>query len=430
MHDVVGSAPTCMWMGVSQRSATRLALPVAHDDDSSRQDSCALQERRRLQRERCSEQLASALSSAVRLRSRCARRICGSSRLRGRLRGRRKRVAKCFIPKHLALTSFSPGRARGRKPPCGRTGQPTTAAALHDARATGCARPQQNERRGSCKHHCIWQLTAHLLPARTVIRHTGRGRDACAVRTFVLLELTKKRTTLPSRPPRSCCGMMSRYGQGQGQQPVLLPPGPGMLQGQQPGGYGQGMQGPGFSSAGGAGGWQSAGQQGQQGGGYGYVPQGMQQHPQGGGYASGRMAGISGPTVARSLGTLHGGSNSPKMHLFQKTLRDMITGMRQHKNPSDQQRFLHKCMAEMRDEVRRPHSRAASLAGLVLLGAAAGARVRPASVWEANTSAADSDRSSPPTFAQRRWRWRRWRTYTCWAMTCAGQPSMWWRCAR
>jgi hypothetical protein len=40
------------------------------------------------------------------------------------------------------------------------------------------------------------------------------------------------------------------------------------------------------------------------------------------------------------------------MHLFQKTLRDMITGMRQHKNPADQQRFLHKCMAEMREEAR------------------------------------------------------------------------------
>ena len=96
------------------------------------------------------------------------------------------------------------------------------------------------------------------------------------------------------------------------------------------------------------------------GGGYGYAPQGMP--PGGGGYSQGgppgqggyssggRMQGIAGPNV-RSLGTV-ASSAAPKMHLFQKTLRDMITGMRQHKNPSDQQRFLHKCMAEMRDEVR------------------------------------------------------------------------------
>ena len=92
------------------------------------------------------------------------------------------------------------------------------------------------------------------------------------------------------------------------------------------------------------------------GGGYGYMPQqgGPQGYGPGGGFQGGvgRMAAIAGPAVHRSLGTVHGGSNSPKMHLFQKTLRDMITGMRQHKNPADQQRFLHKAMAEMREEAR------------------------------------------------------------------------------
>jgi hypothetical protein len=96
------------------------------------------------------------------------------------------------------------------------------------------------------------------------------------------------------------------------------------------------------------------------GGGYGYMPQqgGPQGYGPGGGFQGGvgRMAAIAGPAVHRSLGTVHGGSNSPKMHLFQKTLRDMITGMRQHKNPADQQRFLQKAMAEMREEAR-PASR-------------------------------------------------------------------------
>ena len=177
-------------------------------------------------------------------------------------------------------------------------------------------------------------------------------------------------------------GNRQGYGPGQGGgQPVLLPPGPGMLQGggggggvaypQQGMGMGMGPGGgmggygppPGMPAGGPAfgGGWQ---QQQQQrpgmppGGGYGYAPPGMpgggyaQGGPPGqGGYSSGgRMQGIAGPNV-RSLGTVASAA-PPKMHLFQKTLRDMITGMRQHKNPADQQRFLHKCMAEMRDEVR------------------------------------------------------------------------------
>ena len=181
-------------------------------------------------------------------------------------------------------------------------------------------------------------------------------------------------------------GSRQGYGPPQGGgQPVLLPPGPGMLQGGQGGGgmayapqgmpgHGGGMGGgmggygppPGGMPAGGPafapGGWQQQqrpGMMGQPAGGYGYVPQGMpgggyaQGGPPGqGGYSSGgRMQGIAGPNV-RSLGTVASGAAAPKMHLFQKTLRDMITGMRQHKNPSDQQRFLHKCMAEMRDEVR------------------------------------------------------------------------------
>ena len=151
---------------------------------------------------------------------------------------------------------------------------------------------------------------------------------------------------------------------------MLLPPGPGMLQG-------QGGQGQGYAMGGGMGGF-AGGQQvggfsgGQQmqggyppgamqqqwpaapGGGYGYNPAGQQGYGQQGGFQGGvgRMSAIAGPAVHRSLGTLHGGSNSPKMHLFQKTLRDMITGMRQHKNPADQQRFLHKCQAEMREEAR------------------------------------------------------------------------------
>lgn len=181
-------------------------------------------------------------------------------------------------------------------------------------------------------------------------------------------------------------GSRQGYGPPQGGgQPVLLPPGPGMLQGgsggggvgyaqQGMGGQGGGMGGmggygppPGGMPAGGPafapGGWQAQQQRQQmpQGGGYGYAPQGM---PGGGGYAQGgpggqggyssggRMQGIAGPNVGRSLGTVASSAAAPKMHLFQKTLRDMITGMRQHKNPSDQQRFLHKCMAEMRDEVR------------------------------------------------------------------------------
>ena len=188
-------------------------------------------------------------------------------------------------------------------------------------------------------------------------------------------------------------GSRQGYGPGQGGgQPVLLPPGPGMLQGGGGGGGGGGVaypqQGMGMGMASGGnmggygpppgmpaggpafgGGWQ---QQQQQrpgmapGGGYGYAPPGMpgggyaQGGPPGqGGYSSGgRMQGIAGPNV-RSLGTVASGAAAPKMHLFQKTLRDMITGMRQHKNPSDQQRFLHKCMAEMRDEVRHGTARPA-----------------------------------------------------------------------
>jgi hypothetical protein len=172
--------------------------------------------------------------------------------------------------------------------------------------------------------------------------------------------------------------MFGQFGQHAQQQqaPVLLPPGPGMMGGGQGGGGGGGApQGGGgfanFAAAfgqGGFGAWRGQPQQQQppphgyypqQGGGgglppgSGYAQPGM---PSQGGYSSSgnRMQGIAGPAVARSLGTIHGGSNSPKMHLFQKTLRDMITGMRQHKNPSDQQRFLHKCMAEMRDEARAP----------------------------------------------------------------------------
>jgi hypothetical protein len=148
-----------------------------------------------------------------------------------------------------------------------------------------------------------------------------------------------------------------------GQQPVLLPPGPGMLQGQAPPSSGYAAGGGGYAQTGG--------------GGYGYVPQGMGgQAPQGGlGYSgSGRMTAIAGPSVSRPSGV----PSSPKsLHLFQKTLRDVITGMRQHKNPVDQQRFLHKCMAEMREEVRarRPAPRG------VLGGAAQ--RANPDAFWPA-----------------------------------------------
>jgi hypothetical protein len=157
--------------------------------------------------------------------------------------------------------------------------------------------------------------------------------------------------------------------QGGGGAPVLLPPGPGMMGGgQQGGGGGQGGYAQGGPPQGGFANFaQNFGFRGQQqqqpgmgyypqqggmppGGGY---PQGGGMPPGGGGYSSqGRMQGIAGPAVARSLGSINSGAAAPKMHLFQKTLRDMITGMRQHKNPADQQRFLHKCMAEMREEAR------------------------------------------------------------------------------
>ena len=140
----------------------------------------------------------------------------------------------------------------------------------------------------------------------------------------------------------------------QAQAPVLLPPGPGMLQGQAPAGGFSGMNGGGGGGGGVPGG-----------GGYGYVPQGMQggslYGQQGGGFApsSGRMSAIAGPSVARSLGTMTSSPSKP-LHLVQKTLRDVITGMRQHKNPTDQQRFLHKCMAEMREEARTARRTAAA----------------------------------------------------------------------
>jgi hypothetical protein len=169
--------------------------------------------------------------------------------------------------------------------------------------------------------------------------------------------------------------------QGGGGAPVLLPPGPGMMGGgQQGGGGGQGgyaqggppqgnfMQNFGFrgqQQPGMGGGGYYPGQQGGMPPGGGYPGGGGGMPGGGGGYSSqGRMQGIAGPNVARSLGSINSSAAAPKMHLFQKTLRDMITGMRQHKNPADQQRFLHKCMAEMRDEARacvraEPHACAA-----------------------------------------------------------------------
>jgi hypothetical protein len=116
---------------------------------------------------------------------------------------------------------------------------------------------------------------------------------------------------------------MSSFGRPQQPAPVLLPPGPGMLGGQSPG--------------------------------FAYQPsQGGPSSPYASGFAGRGIASqaISGPSVATPrLGTLHSRS-SPPLHLFQKTLRDMITGMRQHKAAAEQQRFLHKCMAETREEAR------------------------------------------------------------------------------
>jgi len=142
-----------------------------------------------------------------------------------------------------------------------------------------------------------------------------------------------------------------QQGQGYG-QPVLPPPGPGTAG--PSGGYGpqggagyppQALQG-GFNNA-----WRG------QGGGFG--PPGVPGSAGVGGFSGGsggygqggRMQGIAGPTVSsRPLGASSGPPKS--LHLFQKTLRDMITGMRQHKNPAEQQRFLQKCTAEMREEAR------------------------------------------------------------------------------
>lgn len=99
------------------------------------------------------------------------------------------------------------------------------------------------------------------------------------------------------------------------------------------------------------------------------------------GMGGGRMQAISGPQVFRAASGSRPGTESNKMHLFQKTLRDMITGMRQasdsprlvrtplqrarlaagselfrlipqHKNPSEQSRYIQKCLQDIRDEVR------------------------------------------------------------------------------
>lgn len=55
---------------------------------------------------------------------------------------------------------------------------------------------------------------------------------------------------------------------------------------------------------------------------------GMQGGMQGMGVGGGRMQAISGPQVFRPTSG-RSGPEAPKLHLFQKTLRDMITGMRQ-----------------------------------------------------------------------------------------------------
>lgn len=143
---------------------------------------------------------------------------------------------------------------------------------------------------------------------------------------------------------------MWSQGQGYGQQPVLPPPGPGTAG--PSGGYGQ-QGGAGYPPQGA---FNNAWRGQAQGGGFG--PPGVPGGVAGGGFSGGsggygqggRMQGIAGPAVTRPLGASSGPPKS--LHLFQKTLRDMITGMRQHKNPAEQQRFLQKCTAEMREEAR------------------------------------------------------------------------------
>ena len=92
-----------------------------------------------------------------------------------------------------------------------------------------------------------------------------------------------------------------------------------------------------------------------------------------------RMQAIAGPAL---VGRSHSGGPRPAqpLHLFQKTLRDLITGMRQHKNPSDQQRFVTKCLAEAREEARRAQRVGCRLSGRRILMSSFPAQARSTDV--------------------------------------------------